>query len=361
MTRNTRSAAANHRTTLRTAADGEGTHVPARRPDFGTAPARRPDALRRAARRARGRHPRHAPGARRPPATCARASRCCRTRRRPPPAAAPVEMVTIPDAPYDRGLWTDAEDEGLGSPLPARARSAAEPHRPGAALPLCHPRAPAKERGPRHRPSESPLATGTTPTTSPPAPQKARGVRAPGRAAISAPHLRTDRWWLPPLVTAPRPGRLRRLLDLAGLRERHYYAAPYVSPFYSPCLASNCTDMNGGADWHLFGSWWGLSPALLVLIFPLGFRLTCYYYRKAYYRALLGVAAGLRGRRAAREVHRRDPVPADPAERPPVLLLPGPPGGRHPHLRRGARASATSTAPGATRASAPWSCWSTSR
>ncbi|MYS19184.1 hypothetical protein GA0115240_10595 [Streptomyces sp. DvalAA-14] len=27
-----------------------------------------------------------------------------------------VEMVSIPDAPYDRGLWTDAEDEGLGSP-----------------------------------------------------------------------------------------------------------------------------------------------------------------------------------------------------------------------------------------------------
>nr|WSX77031.1 hypothetical protein OH826_26250 [Streptomyces sp. NBC_00899] len=35
------------------------------------------------------------------------------------PAAADqrkVEMVTIPDAPYDRGLWADAEDEGLGSP-----------------------------------------------------------------------------------------------------------------------------------------------------------------------------------------------------------------------------------------------------
>jgi hypothetical protein len=28
----------------------------------------------------------------------------------------PVEMVTIPDTPYDRGLWADAEDEGLGSP-----------------------------------------------------------------------------------------------------------------------------------------------------------------------------------------------------------------------------------------------------
>lgn len=35
------------------------------------------------------------------------------------PAAADarcVDLVTIPDTPYDRGLWTDAEDEGLGSP-----------------------------------------------------------------------------------------------------------------------------------------------------------------------------------------------------------------------------------------------------
>jgi hypothetical protein len=28
-----------------------------------------------------------------------------------------------------------------------------------------------------------------------------------------------------------------------------------------------------------------ISPALFILIFPLGFRLTCYYYRKAYYRS----------------------------------------------------------------------------
>ncbi len=32
-------------------------------------------------------------------------------------------------------------------------------------------------------------------------------------------------------------------------------------------------------------TWWTISPALLILIFPLGFRLTCYYYRKAYYRS----------------------------------------------------------------------------
>ncbi len=31
-----------------------------------------------------------------------------------PPPPRP-EMVTIPDAPYDTTLWTDAEDEGLGA------------------------------------------------------------------------------------------------------------------------------------------------------------------------------------------------------------------------------------------------------
>jgi len=131
------------------------------------------------------------------------------------------------------------------------------------------------------------LATGTTPSTpsAPLSPPKAaRGVRTPGRAAISAPHLRTDRWWLPPLVTALGLAAFIGYSTWRAFANTDYYAAPYVSPFYSPCLASNCTDMKGGADWHLFGDWWGLSPALLVLIFPLGFRLTCYYYRKAYYR-----------------------------------------------------------------------------
>jgi hypothetical protein len=123
------------------------------------------------------------------------------------------------------------------------------------------------------------LATGTTPTT-----PSARGVLAPGRAAISARHLRTDRWWLPPLVTTLGLTVYIVYATWRGFANGDYYSAPYVSPFYSPCLASNCTDMNGGADWHLFGDWWGLSPALLVLVFPLGFRLTCYYYRKAYYR-----------------------------------------------------------------------------
>jgi len=33
------------------------------------------------------------------------------------------------------------------------------------------------------------------------------------------------------------------------------------------------------------GGIWPWSPALLILAFPLGLRLTCYDYRKAYYRS----------------------------------------------------------------------------
>jgi hypothetical protein len=109
-------------------------------------------------------------------------------------------------------------------------------------------------------------------------------VRTRTRAAISAPHLRTDRWWLAPAATAA--GLLAFIVysTWRAFADAHYYAAPYVSPFYSPCLAERCAPMRGGPNWELFGGWWGISPAIIILIFPLGFRLTCYYYRKAYYR-----------------------------------------------------------------------------
>jgi hypothetical protein len=63
----------------------------------------------------------------------------------------------------------------------------------------------------------------------------------------------------------------------------HYYAAPYLSPFYSPCLTDSC--QAGSSDFGQPVTFWQLSPALIILIFPLGFRLSCYYYRKAYYRS----------------------------------------------------------------------------
>ncbi|HEV8651347.1 MAG TPA: hypothetical protein VG276_18615 [Actinomycetes bacterium] len=101
------------------------------------------------------------------------------------------------------------------------------------------------------------------------------------RAGLGKGILRRDAWWLPPLVTVVVLAGFVVYGTWVAFIGRDYYADPYLSPFYSPCLAANCEH----ATWQLVGDWWKLSPALLVLPFPLAFRLTCYYYRKAYYRS----------------------------------------------------------------------------
>jgi len=51
----------------------------------------------------------------------------------------------------------------------------------------------------------------------------------------------------------------------------------YLSPFYSPQVAVGRTPV---------------SPALFIFFIPLGFRATCYYYRKAYYRSFFADPPG---------------------------------------------------------------------
>ncbi|HTR70504.1 MAG TPA: hypothetical protein VMH41_09805, partial [Mycobacteriales bacterium] len=103
------------------------------------------------------------------------------------------------------------------------------------------------------------------------------------RASISAKTLRTDRWWLQPLVVAVGFSAFIVYATWAAFANSNYFVKPYLSPFYSPCIAKSCPpDASWGSlDIH----WQWLSPALYILIFPLGFRATCYYYRKAYYRS----------------------------------------------------------------------------
>src|SRR5438046_9850430 len=67
----------------------------------------------------------------------------------------------------------------------------------------------------------------------------------------------------------------------AGLANPNYFFEPYLSPLYSPCLTANCVH----PTLPLIGSYWNLSPAILIVAFPLAFRVTCYYYRRSYYRA----------------------------------------------------------------------------
>ncbi len=82
--------------------------------------------------------------------------------------------------------------------------------------------------------------------------------------------LRRDAWWIAPLATALGLGAFGIYSFWAALQGNHYAWGPYLSPFYSPLIIVD---------------WWKFSPAFLILWAPLGFRATCYYYRKAYYRA----------------------------------------------------------------------------
>ncbi len=128
------------------------------------------------------------------------------------------------------------------------------------------------------------MRAGLPSTGTPPGAYKGRGLgESLGRSE------RTDAWWFLPVTQAV------GLLVLIGYANyaaifgaAHYHfienGRDYLSPFYSPYL--------GGFTWR--PQW--LSPALLVLIWPLGFRGTCYYYRKAYYRSFfldpMGCAVG---------------------------------------------------------------------
>jgi hypothetical protein len=97
--------------------------------------------------------------------------------------------------------------------------------------------------------------------------------------------LRQDLWWVEPLAVFLGLSAFVIYSTWAAFQNAHYYVAPYLSPFYSPCISTNCEHVT----LPLIGSWWNFSPAFLILWIPGGFRLTCYYYRKAYYRSFFGL------------------------------------------------------------------------
>jgi len=104
---------------------------------------------------------------------------------------------------------------------------------------------------------------------------------------------RKDTWWLGPLATAI--GLLSFVIysTWAAMQGTNFEWGPYLSPFYSPLIFGPADSAHAWvhlATGAMSPSWWPaalpFSPALLVLWAPGGFRLTCYYYRKAYYRSI---------------------------------------------------------------------------
>ena len=120
----------------------------------------------------------------------------------------------------------------------------------------------------------------------------APAARTPGAGATRVPRMpakpagtasqgfgrtrRRDAWWTAPAVQGIVFTICATYLFVSGiiwtpLFGTRYEVDGYLSPLFSPLIKP---------DW--LPTW--ISPGLLILWIPLGFRATCYYYRKAYYR-----------------------------------------------------------------------------
>ena len=111
--------------------------------------------------------------------------------------------------------------------------------------------------------------------------------REAGRADLAM-NARRDRWWVEPLIFAVTFGLFVVYTTYRTFENQFYVLRPddplgggafILSPFYSPLLPLDLQ-----LSLPLLGVK-SISPAIYILVFPLAFRMTCYYYRKAYYRS----------------------------------------------------------------------------
>jgi hypothetical protein len=102
-------------------------------------------------------------------------------------------------------------------------------------------------------------------------------------------HDRQDRWWVEPLIAGITLVAFAVYSIVVAAQQRNYEyfgsnGAHYVSPLFSvPWF---------GIDAATLAEKLPFSPAFLWLWIPVGFRATCYYFRRVYYRAFFASPSG---------------------------------------------------------------------
>ncbi|REE96033.1 hypothetical protein [Thermomonospora umbrina] len=106
------------------------------------------------------------------------------------------------------------------------------------------------------------------------------------RAQISARTLRTDNWRRYPLFVVVVFTAWVAYATVRAMMGDYYWVDEYhyLSPFYSPCVSESCVEGSAHLGTFLPKLPFFIPFAAISLPFLLLFRLTCYYYRKAYYR-----------------------------------------------------------------------------
>ena len=118
---------------------------------------------------------------------------------------------------------------------------------------------------------------------------------------------RVDAWWKGPTAMVAYLGFMIVYATWRGMMESDFWyfeefgrsaghqtmaiesqGSHVLSPLFSPLIIPGEGTM--GSLVPMWLAW--MSPAMFILIFPAGFRATCYYYRKAYYRAFMQQPTG---------------------------------------------------------------------
>jgi hypothetical protein len=122
--------------------------------------------------------------------------------------------------------------------------------------------------------------------------QTVQVVRSRGGFARTS---RPDAWWIGPAVTAAGLLLFFGYLTFRAFSGTYVWAPPYISPTVAPPLLTPAFGYPGAvpvdhAWFGAFPAWWPTfipqSPAFFLPAFAIAFRITCYYYRGAYYKAL---------------------------------------------------------------------------
>ena len=149
-----------------------------------------------------------------------------------------------------------------------------------------------------------------------------RRHRCGSSVAASARPRGATRWWCPAAGRLPGALGLHRLRDVGGVPGRPLHVRPVP---LAVLLAGALRRLAARLVRAEAGLVAGVAAVLAGAADPAGsrrFRLTCYYYRGAYYKAFWADPPACAVGEPRKTLPRRELVSADPAERPPLLPLP---------------------------------------